>query len=122
MLYETLLQSKMFLVLLYFGIVCGILLTIKNMICNLFKQNKIALIASDILFCIASTFVFVFAKITFCYGQFRIFELIAFIIGILIQQFSLNKIVEKFLHLLYTLLERLFCKLKNTKFGKKIFK
>ena len=122
MLYETLLQGKMFLMMLYFGIVCGILLTIKNMICNLLKQNKIVIIASDILFCLVSTFVFVFAKIAFCYGQFRIFELIAFVLGITIQQISLNKIVEKIFHLLYTLLERLFCKLKNSKFGKKIFK
>ena len=121
MLYETLLQFQMFLVLLYFGIVCGILLSIKKIVDKTLKNNKI-IIVTDIAFMILTSTIFIFAKIKYCYGQFRIFELIGFCTGIFLQQISINNLVEKFLNMSYTLLVRLFCKLKKIKFFSKILK
>lgn len=122
MLYETLLQGKMFLVLLYFGLVCGIFLTIKKLICKTFKQNKILVIIGDVVFCVIASFVFLIAKNIFCYGEFRLFELLAFSLGIFVEQISINNLVEKILNLFYTLLVKIFCKIKKSKFGSKIFK
>ena len=122
MLYETLLQFQMFLVLLYFGIVCGILLTIKKLLCKVFKQNKIVVFVSDILFCIVASFVFLFTEIKFCYGEFRLFELLSFGIGIFVEQISINNLVEKIFCLIYNVGVKVFGKIKNTKLGKRIFK
>lgn len=122
MLYETLLQSKMLLVMLYFGVTCGILLTAKNLICKTLKQNKVIVILTDILFCVLSTFVFLHARTKFCYGEFRLFELLSFCLGIFIEQISINNLVEKFFKLIYNLFVKIFCKIKKTKLGKKIFK
>lgn len=122
MLYETLLQFKMLLVMIYFGVTCGIMLTIKNLMCKTVKQNKVVVILTDVLFCIVSTFVFLYAETTFCYGEFRLFELLSFCLGIFIEQISINNLVEKFLKLIYNLSVKIFCKVKKTKLYKKIFK
>ena len=122
MLYETLLQTKMLFVMLYFGIICGIFLTIKNLICKAMKQNKIIVLTSDIVFCAISTFVFLFAKIMFCYGEFRLFEPLSFCLGIFLEQISINNLVEKILCLIYNIFVKVFGKIKKTKLGKKIFK
>lgn len=122
MLYETLLQSKMLFVMLYFGLTCGILLTIKNLICKMVKQNKVVIILTDILFCVLTSFVFLYAKIKFCYGEFRLFEPLSFCLGIFIEQISINNLVEKFFKLIYNLSVKVFCKVKKTKLGKRIFK
>ena len=122
MLYATLLQGKMFLVMLYFGVVCGIFLTTKKLFDNLTHKNKIIIIVSDILFLCLCSFVFIFTKIKFCYGEFRVFQVLAFLLGIIFEQFSLNNLVEKILNLLYNVSRKVFCKLKKTKFFGKIFK
>ena len=122
MLYESLLQGKMLLCMLYFGIVCGIILSIKKLIDKTLKSNKIVVIITDVIFMALSTLVFIFAKIKYCYGQFRVFEIIGFCLGLFLQQISINNLVEKFLKLSYTLLARLFCKLKKTKLFSKILK
>lgn len=122
MLYETLLQGKMFLCLLYFGILCGIFLSIKKLIDKTLKNNKVIVIVTDIIFMLFASIIFVFAKIKYCYGQFRIFELLSFSLGIYLQQISINNLVEKILNMSYTLFIRVFCKLKKTKIFSKIFK
>ena len=122
MLYSTLLQGKMFLVMLYFGIVCGIVLTAKILLENITKKNRIIIVASDICFLFVCSIVFLFAKNKFCYGEFRLFELLAFCLGIFFEQISLNNLVEKIFRLLYNSLRKIFCKLKSLKFFSKIFK
>ena len=122
MLYESLLQGKMLLCMLFFGIICGILFSIKKLVDKTFKSNKIVVVLTDIIFMVLYTIVFIFAKTKYCYGEFRIFEIIGFCLGIFLQQISINNLVEKFLKLSYTLLARLFCKLKKTKLFSKILK
>lgn len=122
MLYETLLHGKMFLVMIYFGIWAGILLTAKKLAMRPFCKSKVAVVLTDILFVTICSALFLIAKIKFCYGEFRLFELIAFLLGIFAQQFSLNNLVEKILKLLYTTFVRIFCKLKKTKLFGKILK
>lgn len=112
----------MFLCLLYFGILCGIILSIKKLIDKTFKQNKVIVIFTDIFFMLIASIIFIFAKIKYCYGEFRLFEVLSFSLGIFLQQISLNNLVEKFLSMSYTLFVRMFCKLKKTKIFGKIFK
>ena len=122
MLFESLLQGKIFLVFLYFGILCGMIFSAKKLIDNCFRRSKFVVVLTDILFMIFSSMVFVLAKIKFCYGEFRLFELLAFCIGIFLEQISLDNLVEKFLKVCYNALKGIFCKLKKTKLFGKILK
>lgn len=122
MLYETLLQSKIFLCTMYFGLICGILLTVKKGLDRLFKNNKVIVIITDIILFIIATLLFLICINVFNYGEFRLYELLSFVVGIVLEQISLNKLVEKTLHLLYNLLCKLITKLKKTKIFGKVLK
>lgn len=122
MLYETLLQSKIFLCALYFGILCGIFLTAKNGADKLFKNKKAIVIVTDILFFVVAAILFLTCINLFNFGEFRLFELLGFALGIVLEQISVNKIVEKAFKMLYTLFAKMFAKLKNTKIFKRVFK
>ena len=122
MLYETLLQGQMFLCLLFFGIVCGIFLTAKKMLDRMLKNKSFVVVTTDIVFMLIFSAIFIFAKTVFCYGEFRAFELIAFLLGVWLQQISINNLVEKVFKMSYNLLGKIFRKLKKTKVFSKIFK
>ena len=122
MLYQTLLQGEIFLCALYFGLVCGIALTAKKGFVKLLKNNKIVVIATDILFFLVATFLFLICINLFNYGEFRLYELAGFSLGVFLEQISLNKIVEKTLHLIYNLFVKLITKLKKTKIFGKVLK
>ena len=122
MLYETLLQGKILLCFVFFGIICGLGLSIKKLVSKLARHNKFVVIMTDFVSMLAFSLIFIYAKIKYAYGQFRLFEMLGFCAGIFLEQFSLNNLVEKFLNMSYTLLTKIFCKLKKSKFFGKIFK
>lgn len=122
MLYETLLQGYMFLCLLYFGILCGIILSIKKLIDKALKKNKAVIFITDIIFMLITSAVFILAKTKYCYGEFRLFEIISFALGIYLQQISINNLVEKILNMSYNLIVKIFHKLKKIKLFNKILR
>ena len=122
MLYETLLQGLMFLCFLWFGIVCGFFLTGVKLLEKVFRQNKTMFAIFDVAFMVVFSLLFIFAKTVFCYGEFRIFELLGFCLGIFLEQISLNNLVEKIFNMSYTLFGKVFAKLKNSRIFGKIFK
>ena len=113
MLYETLLQGKLMLCFLYFGILCGIILSIKKLFDKSFKKNKIVIIITDIIIMVFATLIFLYAKIKYCYGEFRVYMPLAFCLGIYLQQISINNLVEKLLKMFYNLIVKIFCKIKQ---------
>lgn len=118
MFFETLLQSNIFLCCLYFGIVAGIYLTIKKMLQKIFS-HKVFVFIGDILFFVVCLLLFLICINTFNFGVFRFYEILGFVLGVILEQISLNKLVEKFLNMLYNI-TRKFCQwLKKSKiFGK----
>ena len=122
MLFETLLQGKLLLCFLFFGIVCGIFLSTKNLIDQTFKKRKTVVIITDLMIMLLATLIFVFAKIKYAYGEFRLYQVLGFCIGIFLQQISLNKLVEKILIVCYNFSVKIFCRLKKTKILGKILK
>lgn len=122
MLYQTLLQSKIFLCTVYFGIVCGVCLMAKKLIDNFFKNKKIVVLITDIFIFFVATILFLICINLFNYGEFRLYELAGFVLGIVLEQISLNKIVEKTFSLIYNLITKLINKLKTTKIFSKVLK
>jgi len=122
MLFETLLQGKLLFCFLYFGILCGIFLSVKKILDKTLKKRKLVIILTDLFFMLLSTLIFVYAKIKYAYGEFRLYQVVGYCLGIFLQQISLNKIVEKILIVCYNFVVRGFCNLKKTKLFSKILK
>jgi hypothetical protein len=122
MLYETLLQGKIFLCAVYFGLIAGIFLTAKKIVDGAFKKSKIAVLVTDIVFCVLCAILFLICINIFNFGEFRLFELLGYALGIALEQFSLNKIVEKIFQMLYTFFIKVASWLKKSKLFGKVLK
>lgn len=67
------------------------------------KNNIVLTIIFDIIFVLIATVVFV-VGLQFCnYGQFRLFLLINYIFGFVLQKISIGDLVAKFFKLIYNL-------------------
>lgn len=123
MLYETLFQSQIFFMMLYFGMICGIIFEAKNLIRHALFDNKIISFVADFAFMCVSALIFVYSKNLLNFGEFRIYLLLAFVLGIIIEHISIGFLVEKLFYLMYNksrkLYRRIFCKKTKSKFRKK---
>jgi hypothetical protein len=112
MLYETLLQGQILLGMFYFGLVAGIFFEAKNLMNKVFK-NKFALIAGDFVFLIVASFLFVWGENVFNYGEFRVFLLLGYVVGLYLEHITIGFLVEKFLILAYNLISKVLSKIKK---------
>ena len=119
MLFETLYQGNIFLVMLYYGIWSGIVFEAKNLIEKSLKNNKIISIILDAIYMVICALLFVFAKNLANYGETRIYLLIGFVAGIALEHLSIGYLVEKFFTFMSNNIKRLICFVK-TKIVKKI--
>ena len=122
MLYETLLQGKIFLCCAYFGILASFVFEAKFLLSKLAKNNKILNIIFDFLAMLICTIIFWFCISKYNFGVFRLFELVAFCLGFAFEQLSFHKLLEKNLQLIYTFFARLLGKIKKSKLFGKVFK
>ncbi len=117
MLHETLLQGQVFLCMLYFGLWCGILFELKNIIEKTFFNNKIICVILDTCFVAISSVIFVLGKNIVNFGEFRLFLLLSFCFGAILEHFSIGFLVEKLFNLIYTNVIKFFklliCKIKS---------
>ena len=112
MLYETILQSNIFLVMLYYGIWSGIIFEAKNLIEKSFKDNKNVCIVLDTAYMIICSLIFVKGKNMSNYGEMRMYLLIAFFVGIILEHISIGFLVEKIFMFVYNSVVKVFAKLK----------
>lgn len=126
MLYETLLQGQIFLCMLYFGLIAGIVFEAKNLIINAFSKNKVVCFVLDLIFMVVASLLFVLAKNISNYGEFRIYLLIGFVLGIYLEHASIGFLVEKFFLLCYNWItkisRRIFLHKPKSKFMQKLLK
>ena len=115
------LQLKDFFILFLIGIGIGIIYGILNM-CQKIKPIYAIQIILDIVFCIISTIVFLFSINIINMGEFRLFLLIAYIIGFIIERITLGKLFAKGYKFVYNKLIVLGKQIVNSKFGRIIFK
>lgn len=108
MLYETLFQTQIFFLLVYFGLLCGIFMELKILICHALKNNKIVKFILDISFMLLCALVFVYAKNLACYGEFRLYLLVGFVLGVILEHISIGFLVEKFFKLMYNVFKKVF--------------
>jgi hypothetical protein len=112
---------KDFCILFIIGFGIGIIYEILN---TPQKIKKIFLIQffSDITFCLVFTIVFLSTINMVNMGEFRLFLLIAYYLGLLIERISLGKLFAKGIKLIYNKTISLWKTFRNSKFGGMIFK
>ena len=120
MLFETLKHGYIFLGCVYFGILLGIVCDLLKSILTILKHSKIFQIVFDILFSFLAVVLF-FVCLNFVnIGEFRIFVLISFVFGFLIEQKTLGFLVDFVFKKVYNFLCLICSKIKQTKFFKRI--
>ncbi len=114
-------QSNLFLVFLVIGFVVAILweliLFINNPIKNIIIKQII-----EVPFAIVFVFLFFAMLINFNYGEFRMFLLVAYIFGFVIERKTLGKLFAKLNYWLYNKFIKVKNYLKQTKIGKRVLK
>lgn len=120
MLFESLKQIYIFLGAIYFGLLCGIVRDFCLFIFNLTKKNKIVSFILDLVFSIIGTFLFIICLNVVNFGEFRIYLLLSYLLGYLIERKSLGFLVDFIFKKVYNLLTKVFKKLGSTKFVKRL--
>ncbi len=95
LLYETLSQPIIALIIFLIGFGSGFIADISNYLYFLFNNNKYFRIIIDIITSIICFVIFFISIINLNYGEFRLYLLMLFIIGFLLQRFTIGKIIAK---------------------------
>ena len=104
------------------GIITGFVSDISYFMKKMFKMNYIVnLIVDFCIFFIGASFIFVYSC-EIINGVFALYEILAFVIGVSLEKISCSNLFAKFFDMVYNRIIRVKNKLKQTKFGKLIFR
>lgn len=118
LLYETLSQPIIFIIIFSIGLGSGLIFDLRRYISFICLKNKIIDILLDILATIIVGVIFLLANLYFNYGEFRFYVLFSFLLGFVIQRVTLGTIVAKCSFLCYNIIIKLITKTYD-KFKKK---
>ena len=119
LLYETLSQPLVFLVVFAIGFGSGFVFDLRNYIHFLCNKNKVVSVVLDVVATVVCCLVFLFAILNFNFGEMRLYLILAFILGLLLQRFSLGYIIAKFFVWWYNVLKKVVSKINYGKPKKK---
>lgn len=119
LLYETLSQPLIFLVVFGIGFGCGFVFDLRNYIHFLCNKNKIVGIVLDVISSIVCCLIFLLSVLNFNFGQVRFYLILSFILGLILQRFSLGYIIAKFFIWCYNLFKKVILKINYGKPKKK---
>lgn len=115
LLYETLSQPKIFLIVLGVGFLCGTLFDFRSYIFFLCNKNKVVGFVCDFIASLLCCFVFFLCLGKFNFGVFRFYLALGFLSGLLFERFSVGLIIAKFGNWCYTFFKRLIQKIYGRK-------
>ena len=118
-LYETLNQPLIFLIIFCAGFVSGLVFDASKYLTFLFNNNKIFQKIFDVVAVAFCGFVFFVCLLYLNFGEFRFYILLGFVLGILIERFSLGLIVAKICAVCYNAFRNLMTKLSGKIFKRK---
>lgn len=121
MLFETLKQSYIFLGSIYFGLLGGITKNIINLLIKACKNNKITTFILDLIFMIIFSFLFIICINIVNFGEFRIYLLIGYLLGFILEIKTLGFLVDFVLKKIYNFINFIGKKLLKFKIVKRIF-
>jgi len=119
MLYETLSQPKIFLLLLIFGFLSAFLFDVSKLLNYFFNQNKIT---KQILLFISTFLCFVIfteCNLWLNFGDVRLFAFMGFFLGMILQRISVGKLLAKIMDKCYNFLIKLTKRITRLFYGRK---
>lgn len=118
-LYETLNQPLIFLIIFCVGFVSGLIFDASKYLTFLFNKNKVFEKIFDAISVALCSAVFFACLLELNYGEFRFYILLGYVLGVLIERITLGLIVAKICSLCYNAFKKLMTKLSNKIFKKK---
>lgn len=92
MLYSSLTQPQIFIVMLCIGVICGLILSMSKYFGKKLGKHNIIKQINYLIYIVASFLLFIATNLLSNYGQFRFYVFFSTIIGILIEQIFFEKI------------------------------
>lgn len=117
MLFETLSQPKLLVILFLIGFLSGFVFDIINFIKFACNNNKITNIIFDFIGTLIDFAILFLTNLEINYGELRFFAISIFFIGFSLQRFTLGKILAKFFLWCYNVFIK-FIRMLKGKFGK----
>ena len=115
------LQLKDFTVMLLIGIIIGAIYGILNIITTI-NRKLVFQIIIDFITSIIATFTLIITINYINMGQFRVFLVLGYLLGIIIERITLGKLFAKGYKFVYNNIVKSFKKFANSKFGKVVLK
>ena len=113
MLFSSSILGYSCLFMIYIGLCLGVIYDVSTYIRKILNNNVIATLIFDVIFGLIATLAFVFG-LQYCnYGQFRVFLLLGYVFGFVLQKITMGDLVAKFVKFIYNLVIKLFGKRKN---------
>lgn len=119
LLFETLSQPLVFLILFGIGFLCGFLFDLEKYVLFLVNKNKVIEIVLDVFLTFSTCFSLYLSVVRFYFGELRVFLIIAFSLGLFVQRISLGRLIAKSFEKCYIGFRKLVSKITNGKFKKK---
>lgn len=107
LLYETLSQPIIFIIALFIGMGSGLIIDLRHYVYFLCNNNKIVGVVLDLIATLLCCFIFFCLVLNFNFGEMRLYLIISFVCGLLIERFSLGLIVAKLSRLCYNKFRKL---------------
>lgn len=113
LLYETLSQPLIFLIILAIGFGCGFLLDARNLVYFLCNKNKVVGILLDVLIGLGLGAVLLLSVLAFNYGELRLYLILSFLFGIFLQRISVGRMIAKLSKRWYTFFKGIVSRLNG---------
>lgn len=113
MLFVTESNNFAFFMMLYVGIVIGLLYEISIFVCKITKNNLVLRNVFDILITIIGSFLFVFAINYANFGYFRVYLLAVFVLGFVLERVSIGFLVAKVCDFVYNKIIKLIRQIRR---------
>lgn len=115
MLYETLSQPLILLYVIVVGFLSGVVFDIATFLLTIFKQNKFLRHLLDFICTSVVCGIFFLLIFNLNYGEIRLWQVVCFVVSVVIERLSIGKLVAKGLLVCYTFFIKKLKKVKAKK-------
>lgn len=113
MLFISNINNFAFFTLLYWGIIVGFLYEISVFVCKIIKNNLILRNFFDIVITLLGGFLFIFNINYVHFGYFRVYLLVTFLVGFVLERVSMGFLVAKSFDFVYNKTINIFRKIRR---------
>ena len=114
-------QLKIALIVFVLGVIAGAIYGITHLNIGIF-QNKIYKMVADFICTIISAIILILGVNTLTYGEYRLYILVFFMLGIIFERVSIGKLFAKLISFVYNYICSMVIIAKNTRVYKFIFR